>query len=80
MTSKTATIGILTCMWLAITGLMVGCGYKPDNRVEESTLNEADFSIVCLDGIQYYIRSVPYKAYMSVKIDPDTLQPGTCER
>lgn len=44
-------------------------------------LTSKDFSIVCLDGVEYYVRAPrgSYRRMMAVRIDSETLQPATCD-
>jgi hypothetical protein len=60
--------------------LLTGCskeniGANPDSL----TLTSRDFSIQCLQGVQYYVRVFGYKGYMAVVIDSETLQPKRCQ-
>ena len=63
-----------TLLILVAATLLAGCG----NMVDDEDFTEHDFATVCLDGVEYWVRMVPYKAYMAVRIDPETLQPATC--
>lgn len=57
--------------------LLTGC--KFENKVDLSdNWSERDFTVVCLSGVEYYIRAIYGKAYMAVKIDKDTLHPVRC--
>jgi hypothetical protein len=47
---------------------------------KSGSLSEADFEVQCLNGVQYYVRTVAYKGYMAVKINKDTLKPETCNQ
>lgn len=64
-------------MILVAATLLAGCG-KAWNRVDDGDFTGHDFAVVCLDGVEYWVRVAPGKAYMAVRINPETLQPATC--
>lgn len=52
---------------------------KQVNSVENEHYNKHDFAEHCLNGVVYYVRVIPYKGFMAVKINRNTLLPTTCE-
>lgn len=49
-----------------------------ENQITNKTYNENDFSVICLRGVQYWIRGAGYNSYMTAKINSKTLLPETC--
>lgn len=45
-----------------------------DDPDQVGTANSGNVSLkeICIDGVVYLYRSVPYKRYMSVKFNPDS--------
>lgn len=39
-----------------------------------------DFTVICVDGIQYYTKTRGYRGFMAVAIDKTTLMPLECEQ
>ena len=48
---------------------------KSVNSIHANEWHTADFSIVCLNGIEYWMRSI---GYLAVKINPVTDLPSHC--
>ena len=67
----------LVILVLAAAFSLVGCG-KSSNAVPNNHYSTNDFSVHCLNGVEYYIRVVPRIGMMAVKINPNTLLPSTC--
>jgi hypothetical protein len=59
--------------------LLAGCGYG-ENQMPDNGLSRKDFSVLCLDGVEYYARNVGPRTYMAARIDKDTLMPSRCAR
>jgi len=56
--------------------ILTGCG----NRIGNGHYTSKDFAVVCLDGVEYYVRERrgSYRGLMAVRYDSRTLQPTTC--
>lgn len=59
---------------------LTACGRLPNSFTEQDyDRSQSLFSTVCLDGVEYWVRSTGQEAYMATRWDPDTLQPRRCQ-
>lgn len=64
----------LKLMFVGAAALMlVGC-----NVISDGYYTAENFSVICLDGTEYWIRMAGHQGYMAVRIDRETRQPKTC--
>jgi hypothetical protein len=61
-----------------IMALVVGCKYSNKVSVVDNWTTN-DFTVICLSGVEYYMRAAGDKGYMAVKIDKDTQLPALCQ-
>lgn len=66
---------IVVLLALCITA----CGKGP-NILDRLHYTEEDFTVLCLDNVQYWARAAGSRSYMTAKIDPVTLKPMNCEK
>jgi hypothetical protein len=66
----------ITCVALLLAGGLIGVAVHYDSI---KTVNINDMTVSCVDGVEYWTRTVGYKGYMAVRIDPDTLTFVTCD-
>lgn len=77
-------LAIVAISLTVVAGCTTGDYYlsKENNYLNSEDPKEVytskDFKVVCLDGIEYWMRATYNRSYMSVKIDPATLVPSTC--
>lgn len=56
--------------------VLIGC----DQRPQVVSNSGQGYRVECIDGIEYWFREQSKRAYMAVRVDPNTLSFVRCDR
>lgn len=68
------TIGVVTVVII----IAIFFGYRIMLGNPDSKWGREDFTVICVDGVQYYTKTIGYRGFMAVAIDNTTLMPLEC--
>jgi hypothetical protein len=68
---------IWAIVWIAIMAILNGCDYPGTQGDVEVKDSNASFNIICIDDVEYIIKSIGYQGFMAVHLRPDGT-PYTC--
>ncbi len=69
-------VAVFWVSMLVLVGLIIGAVALAD---KSATVEASDFSVSCIDGVEYWYGQSGYKGYMSPRINSETLDFVRCE-
>jgi hypothetical protein len=62
---------------LVATALVTLAACKEESTVDSNTVRQ--YTVECIDGVEYWRRTARHSGYMAVRVDPETMTFVRCE-